>query len=129
MELAYMVAAAPGEGFSVLGRGTVGTTSVWHTTDGSRWTGTDLDVCRTVEACEPYGLTRAGDWLVATIRVKQRGAIWLSLDGMNWIRQQMPGMPFPDGPIAELGGDLFVFSRGESAEDGETILLRGQAPV
>jgi hypothetical protein len=128
MELAHRVAPAPSGGFSVLGMGVVGTVTMWHTVDGGEWTGSDLHVCLTPEACDFYSLSRAGDWLVATVRVGQRGRIWLSLDGMTWVRQQAPATPYPDGPIAELNGELFIIANGGSSEQPETILLRGTIP-
>lgn len=124
----HRIAAAPGGGFSVLGEGTVGTASIWHTTDGSRWASTDLDVCTSSEACRPYSLVRAGEWVVATVSVDEVNTIWLSRDGMNWIRQQTPANPSPDGLVAELGGDLFVFANGGSPDEPATIVLRGQLP-
>lgn len=126
--LAYRVAAVPDGSFSVLGKGVAGTLSIWNTSDGSEWTGTDLHACITVDACDIYSLSRAGEWLVATVRVEQRGRIWLSRDGMSWVRQQAPATPFPDGPIAGLHGEVFVFANGGSAEQPETILLRGALP-
>jgi len=128
VELAYRVAPAPTGGSSILGKGVVGTVSVWYTPDGSRWTSTDLDVCITAETCGFDAMTRAGDWLVATFRTERPGMIWLSRDGMNWTRQQIPDIRSTDGQIAELHGKLFVFANGGSPEQPETILLRGELP-
>jgi hypothetical protein len=129
VDLPHRVAPAPDGGFSVIGTGVVGTISAWHTApDGSQWTGTDLHACPTPEACDVHAMTRTGNWLVATVSVEQRGRIWLSRDGMNWVRQQAPAGPRPEGPIAELDGTVFVFAIGGSPEQPETILLRGEPP-
>lgn len=126
MESAIRIARAPGGGFSILGKGVVGTASIWFTPDGSEWAATDLGACLTAKVCEIGGLARAGEWLVATFRTGRRGTIWLSRDGANWIRQQTPRMAFADGQIAALGGELFVFVNGGSPDEPQTILLHGE---
>jgi hypothetical protein len=137
MEVAYRIAPAPGGGFSVLGRGVVGTVTIWHTTDGSEWESTDLQVCLNAEDCDGYALAQAGDWLVATYQTKEGGAIWLSRDGASWIRQQTPAFRSTigvigqvlGGQIAGLNGQVFVIVTSGSPEKPKTVLLGGTPAV
>jgi hypothetical protein len=130
MERAYRLAFDTGGGFSVIGRGVVGTMSIWHTIDGSEWTGTDLDVCEDVADCDVEAMATIGDRLVAIHSHAGQGTIWLSTDGMNWLQQATPEVRPPGVSLADelsvagLEGQLFVFVNSPP-DELEAMLLRG----
>ncbi len=123
LSIACGVATIPDGGFAVAGTTDSGDLGAWTTEDGSSWTAAGATSSPDGDC---VGLAHAGDSVVLTA-ADAGGGIWLSADGLTWTRETIPSVDSVTGHIAELDGLLLVIARSGSANDQQTVLLRGRA--
>ncbi len=120
MASACGVEQTPSGGFTVMGTLENGDIAMWTAFDESTWARSDL----AAGFCGDFPVTLAGEWLVASLSTGDQGAgVWLSRDGLEWMRQDIPGLR--SVAVAELDGQLHILGSPMDERPYQSVLLHG----